>query len=483
MSRVVAGAAHFESWRASVRPLLAAGLGPDEVRWVDPYEQQGVLAAAEPTESARVATDAGGAPLVQATHIVPREFVRLAEHAICHRDPSRFDVLYRVLYRLTHERRSLLTDAADEDVHRFYLLVKGVSRDAHKMKAFVRFRRVGTEAGDHYIAWHRPDHRVLPIVAPFFARRFGVMRWTILTPVGTADWNGESLTYGPPATRRDAPTDDTLEEIWRTYYANIYNPARTNLRVMQREMPVRYWGNLPESELIDSLVRAAPTRVQGMLNSDAGQATGAAAYLPSGPVLSLNQLREAASTCQGCDIYCRATQTVFGEGPEDAPLMLVGEQPGDQEDLAGRPFVGPAGEVLSRAMAEAGIPRQQTYVTNAVKHFKWEPDPNRGLRRIHSKPSAREVRACRAWLDHEINVVKPKVIVLLGATAGQSLLGAQFRVSTMRSRLLTDTPLAPAALVATIHPSAILRTPDPALQQREYQALVEDLRLAHAAIR
>jgi DNA polymerase len=414
---------------------------------------------------------------------IPRELARHAELVVCHRDPRRFDVLYRILYRVVHENRDLLKDAADEDVHDLLMLTKAVSRDAHKMKAFVRFRRVRVEDGDRYIAWHRPDHRVLPIVAPFFARRFGIMRWTIMTPIGTADWDGEALTYGPPAAQRSAPQGDSVEEVWRTYYANIFNPARANLRAMRREMPGRFWSTLPEAGIIESLLKEAPARVDGMLTSDSGQATGASAFLPDGPVVSLQQLRKAAASCRGCDLHCRATKTVFGEGPASAPLMLVGEQPGDHEDLQGRPFVGPAGELLSRALVDAGINREATYVTNAVKHFKWEPDPNRGLRRIHSKPSAREVRACRAWLDHEIELVKPKVIVLLGATAGQSLLGAQFRVSTMRSRLLRDTPVAPATLVATIHPSAILRTQDRSLQEREYAAFVEDLQLAASALR
>src|SRR5581483_9792584 len=169
---------------------------------------------------------------------------------------------------------------------------------------------------------------------------------------------------------------------------------------------------------------------------------------------SLPALREASKGCRGCDLFERGTQTVFGEGTSEAEVMLVGEQPGDYEDRQGRPFVGPAGQLLDRALTEAGIDRQKVYVTNAVKHFKWEP---RGKRRIHQKPNAREIQACKPWLEAEISTVRPRVIVALGATAAQSLFGNQFRVSRQRGQLISS-PLAPSAL-ATVHPSSILRAP------------------------
>jgi DNA polymerase len=173
--------------------------------------------------------------------------------------------------------------------------------------------------------------------------------------------------------------------------------------------------------------------------------------------ISLPQLRSAADHCRGCELYCNATQTVFGEGARDAFVMFVGEQPGDQEDLAGKPFVGPSGHMLDEVMDEVGIDRKHdVYVTNAVKHFKFEP---RGKRRIHSKPSAREIAACRPWLEAEIQVVKPSIIVTLGATASQSLLGRTFSVMKHRGEVISDQPWAPWML-ATYHPSALLRMPD-----------------------
>ena len=186
---------------------------------------------------------------------------------------------------------------------------------------------------------------------------------------------------------------------------------------------------------------------------------------------SLDDLRSEAATCEACDLYKLGTQTVFGEGPTDADLMLMGEVPGDQEDKTGHPFVGPAGKLLDRALDEAGIDRKKVYVTNAVKHFKWEP---RGKKRIHKKPAADEIAACRPWLEAEVSLVKPKVIVCLGATAAQALIGREYRVTRQRGRFVTQSPLAPL-LTATVHPSSILRTPDEESRHIEMKRFVEDL--------
>ena len=199
--------------------------------------------------------------------------------------------------------------------------------------------------------------------------------------------------------------------------------------------------------------------------------TSAAPFVPEHPTLL--KLQHAAAVCRGCDLYKRGTQTVFGEGARQAELMLVGEQPGDQEDLAGHPFVGPAGRLLDRAMEHAGLDRRAVYVTNAVKHFKWEP---RGKRRIHQKPNAREIAACRPWLEAELRLVKPKLLVCLGATAAQAVFGPTFRVTRERGKVLSS-KLAPRVL-ATVHPSSLLRQPDEQSRQREYKHFVTDLRAA-----
>ena len=184
-------------------------------------------------------------------------------------------------------------------------------------------------------------------------------------------------------------------------------------------------------------------------------------------------MREAAKDCEACHLYKRATQTVFGEGPKSATMMLVGEQPGDYEDVAGKPFVGPAGKIMDQALEEAGIDRSQVYVTNAVKHFKWEP---RGKRRIHQKPNSREIAACRPWLEAELRIVKPKLVVAMGATAAQTFFGPRFRVTHERGKVLSS-KLARRVL-ATVHPSSLLRQPDEESRQREYKHFVSDLRAA-----
>src|SRR5919201_1570084 len=204
-------------------------------------------------------------------------------------------------------------------------------------------------------------------------------------------------------------------------------------------------------------------------------ATGTEYARPAQPpdTSSLAEMRDAASECTACHLYKRATQTVFGEGPKDATIMLVGEQPGDYEDVAGKPFVGPAGKIMDQALEEAGIDRKEVYVTNAVKHFKWEP---RGKRRIHQKPNSREIASCKPGLEAGLRLVKPKLVVALGSTAGQTIFGPTFRVTRERGKVLSS-KLAPK-VVATVHPSSLLRQPDEESREREYASFVRDLRVA-----
>jgi DNA polymerase len=240
---------------------------------------------------------------------------------------------------------------------------------------------------------------------------------------------------------------------------------------MKREMPVKYWSALPETQLIPELLKDAPRRVEVMMARKIDEYPTAAAFMPE--KISLPSLEHAAAGCKGCPLYKNATQTVFGEGRRDATIIMIGEQPGDQEDLAGKPFIGPAGKMLDSALEEVGIDRQTVYVTNAVKHFKWTP---KGKRRIHGKPNSREVNACMPWLSAEIQVVKPDMIVCLGATAAQALMGKDFRITKSRGEVFRDTPHAPW-LMATVHPSSILRTPSED-RQAAYEAFVKDLGVA-----
>lgn len=493
---VVRGDRDPQRWRTVARSLLGQGVSPSRVQWLDPDDPQQPLAAVTSTREAEpgpacASTSSLASRASRAR--VPAGFLDVARRVLCHTGATPFDALYRVLHRLTLGGESrLLHDAADPDVSALQRLDKAVRRDAHKMKAFVRFRKVmaAHDAGsirddasppndDHYVAYHRPDHFILPLVGLFFARRFGVLRWTILTPRGSMSWDGESLRFGPPAPRHAAPTGDALDDLWRSYYASIFNPARVNPAAMQREMPRKFWQALPEADLIERLLREAGPRTRAMIDGAPKEHRSAADFLPPGPA-PLPLLAQASKACQGCELFKLGTQTVFGEGSPTARMMLVGEQPGDAEDVAGKPFVGPAGALLDRALAEAGIDRASVYVTNAVKHFKWTPAP-RGKRRIHSKPDAAEVRACRPWLEQEIGAVRPDVIVLLGATAAQSLLGAGFRVTKQRGVPIENTTWA-RVLVATFHPSAVLRAIDDATRKAQYDALVADLRVAAALL-
>jgi uracil-DNA glycosylase family protein len=220
--------------------------------------------------------------------------------------------------------------------------------------------------------------------------------------------------------------------------------------------------------------QTAPSKRHGRPEAARGQS--AAPRIPDRPTLA--SLREAARNCRACDLWKVGTQTVFGEGAPDAELMFVGEQPGDQEDVTGQPFVGPAGKVLDRALEEAGIDRATVYVTNVVKHFKWEP---RGKRRIHKKPNAAEIVACRPWLETEIGLVKPRAIVCLGSTAAQALLGRGFKVTKHRGEFI-ESAIAPIVM-ATVHPSSLLRAPDDETRRRETARFIDDLRAVARRLR
>ena len=333
----------FESWQVAARTLLRAGVPPHEVVW---YE------AAEPAaDHVPGVSDSGAAARV------PRQFVELARRAARHPDPSRWRVLYAVLWRLVHERRDLLALTDDADV-----------------------RALRAIAGE------------LPSLAA-------------------------SMTGSEPRRRAEGDT-------WTLGSPDV--------------------------------------------------ATSAAAFVPRDGGLA--ELRAAAATCTGCDLYRHASRTVFGVGPDDARVVLVGEQPGDQEDLRGAPFVGPAGEVLDRALIEVGLARERVYVTNAVKHFKFV---ERGRRRIHQTPRAPEILACRPWMEAELRVISPEVVVCLGATAARALIGPSFRLMQEHGRFL-ETRWA-RKTIATLHPSAVLRGEDEETQTRLYTMLVEDLRLVAAA--
>lgn len=466
--------ADFDGWRSQARALALQGVAPQDVVWLVGEEVGGLFGGQGlPCEARALAG--------QLT--VPRAFLDLAEQVICHRDPERFGLLYRMLVRLQREPQ-LLKLSTDADVHRAEAMARSVRRDIHKMTAFVRFREVEDgEGGEAFIAWFEPEHFILARASRFFVERFATMRWSILTPQGSLHWDLNKLHHGEAASRADAPSDDAIEDYWRTYYANIFNPARLKIKAMRAEMPQKYWRNLPEAELIAPLIAGASRRAASMIESlptqpperhlRQSERSRATSQTLAERFESLEQVAAAARDCQRCGLCQYATQTVFGAGPQDARVMFVGEQPGDREDLSGTPFVGPAGELFDRMLGEAGLDRTRAYVTNAVKHFKFVV---RGKRRIHQSPGAGEIAACRFWLDRERDFVKPELVVALGASAVKALTGHTGSLASMRDR---DLALEDGTrLIATVHPSYLLRLPDEAAKRRESERFLADLRRA-----
>lgn len=461
-------------WRAAARALLAAGVPSHDVLWSADAGVDDLFAG-----SAAEMTPWPSSPDVGAAARVPRAFLDLAETALLHSDAGRFDLAYRLLTRVVADR-SLMEDAADPDVARLRELAKAVRRDVHKMTAFVRFREIAAEAGGSwFVAWFEPEHHIVEATAPFFVRRFAAMRWSILTPERSAHWDGAELSFSPGARKADAPTGDALEEVWRTYYASIFNPARLKVSAMRAEMPQKYWRNLPEASLIRPLIASAARATAAMVAAEPPEPKkGQRLMKVDAPLIahdpgSLDALREEVDACRDCPLWAPATQAVFGEGPPDAPVIVVGEQPGDKEDIAGRPFVGPAGALFDKAADEAGLEREKVYVTNAVKHFKFEP---RGKFRLHKSPGPSEIAACRQWLDRELATIRPKLVVAMGATAARAVLGKVVKIGETRGRVIRRE--GDADVLVTVHPSYLLRVPDEARKREEYARFVEDLRQA-----
>ena len=447
----------FDGWRESARALAFAGVPAAEVSW---------NVANAPSDLFGGADSAPVEPADRPAFAVPKAFIELARSAICHSDPQRFALLYAFLLRLRAGTASI-EDSADPQLRRLESMAREVRRDIHKMHAFVRFREMADEGGVRFVAWFEPEHHIVRAAAPFFARRFASMRWSILTPELSVHWEGERLVEGPGATRAEAPSGDPVEETWKTYYASIFNPARLKVGAMVKEMPKKYWKNMPETALVGELIAGAQAREANMVEASRSSVGGNVRT-------AWEAVRDEAMGCTRCPLYRCGTQTVFGEGPLDARLMFVGEQPGDQEDLAGRPFVGPAGQLFDRALGEAGIDRSAAYVTNAVKHFKFEA---RGKRRIHSKPNAGEIEACRWWLEQERAILRPPLIVALGATAARSVFGRAVTIGAMRGR---GHPIDGGEAWVTVHPSFLLRVRDN--RDEEYARFVEDLRRVKARV-
>jgi DNA polymerase len=380
--------------------------------------------------------------------------MEMLQAAACCRVSDRWAFLYRVIWRWQQGEHDVQSPA-DEDGARLHAMVKAVQREEHDMHAYIRFRERPIDAGPpRFVAWYEPRHDVLPQVAEHFISRMGKVSWMIATPEASVLWDGHTLHNTGPLVRDAADLEDTGEAPWLTYYRSVFDPARLNTDVMHQHIPAHVPHMVSE---------AAP-----------GARKGTPIPIAPEDAQPEHQQPSKLDECRRCELWQFATQAVGGEGPKRAKIMFVGEQPGDQEDLAGQPFVGPAGKLLDRVCEAAGVDRDTIYVTNAVKHFKWEP---RGKRRLHKTPAQREIEACHYWLDKELASVKPAVIVALGATALKSVL----RTASVTLKDSHGKPLRHEGrwVVTTYHPSYVLRVPGEDAKRAAFDTMVEGIKLAH----
>ncbi len=471
---VLAGDADFGEWRGYARVALALDMPPEDVRFSVCEGDSLDLFRGRPLPAA---------PPIERPLTIPARFKSEAVDAARHADPVRFQLLYRLAWRFRDEPR-LMAVETDPDVVRLHQRAQAVRRDLHKMKAFVRFRQAPDEREERFVAWFEPAHHITPSAAEFFRRRFTGMIWTLFTPGRSAHWDRHTLVFGngvgPDAW---AAIKDGNENLWKIYFANIFNPARLKTKAMQAQMPKKYWKNLPEAALIPDLVKSAGARTEQMVTASPSPPPARHARLAErrgarpGDIggngvatPTLERVCAEAAACRRCPLWSNATQTVFGEGPATAQLMFVAEQPGDSEDLSGRPLVGPAGTLFDAILKQASVDRSACYVTNAVKHFKNQP---RGKIRLHKTPGTEEIEPCRWWLEQEIAIVKPRLIVALGATALRSLTGYRGALSHVRGRVVKGYDGRP--VLVTVHPAYLLRLRDPQTASRERGRTVADL--------
>ena len=465
-----------EAWREAARACLSARIPPEAITWSRGPGEAVLWTEDEPPPAAKVGAIR-----------VPESFVHLAAQVAWHSHPECFARLYAVLWRLRTEPQ-LMQDAADRDLTALRQMERAVHRDLHKLKAFVRFREIGdrTAPRRRFAAWIEPAHYTLEPAAPFFARRFGDMDFSIATPDLVLHVEDGTVRFEEGMERPDLP-EDAAEELWLTYFRNVFNPARLKVDRMLAEMPRRYWQNLPETAAIPDLLAGAEDRARAMaaaaptrapvyahrIAARAAQPRPAPAPAPEAPQGLLASLRDEENACTRCPLFAGATQAVPGEGPSDAPLMMVGEQPGDQEDLTGRPFVGPAGQLFDQCLRDTGIERSAVFLTNAVKHFK---HALKGVRRVPQAPNGGEIAACRWWLHQELSLIRPRLVVALGASAAEALTGSRDGILQRRGTLEEGPGGVPVFL--TVHPSFLLRLPDPVAREMETERFKEDLATA-----
>lgn len=466
----------FAEWREAARELLVHGVPPALVTWSTPYAGGDLFSGAPSTagQTDNPLETPPPSPLRHAPPSIPRSLMDMLQSAACCRVPDRWAFLYRVIWRWQQGEHDVQSPA-DEDGARLHAMVKAVRREEHDMHAYIRFRERPAEAGPpRFVAWYEPQHDVLPQVAEHFVSRMGKVSWMIATPEASVLWDGQTLHNTGPLVKNSEDLEDNGEALWLTYYRSVFNPARLNQSVMQQHIPSHRWKNLPEGKIVTHMISEAARGARKVGQYEAvGQRKGTTIPIAPEAAQPERQQPSKLDECRHCELWQFATQAVGGEGPKKAKIMFVGEQPGDQEDLAGQPFVGPAGKLLDQVCEQAGVDRGTIYVTNAVKHFKWEP---KGKRRIHKTPAQKEIEACHYWLDKELAHVKPTVIVALGATALKSVM----RTANVTLKNSIGHPVFHEGhwIVTTYHPSYVLRVPGEEAKREAFQAMVDSLKLA-----
>lgn len=331
----------FSIWQQFARSALQLHWLPNELIWKEEADEQSELSL---FNNANLLKEIDA----KTKFLVPRDFILIAKRVACYQ-PSPWSLLYHILWRLTHGEPHLLKISTDPLIRELEEKDKAVRREIHKMRAFIRFKEVilSELSQPWFVAWFEPKHHILEMNANFFMGRFTSMFWSILTPYRCMHWDQQQLLF-TPGVSQPSELNDKVEKLWKTYYANIFNPARIKIKAMQKEMPLYYWKNLPETSIISQLLQKAHPRVNKMMLKSQVKTTSEFTIAPVPNSSNWSVIKKSAETCRACPLWRNTTQTVFGEGTHPARIMLVGEQPGDQEDIQGRPFVGPAGQLLAR---------------------------------------------------------------------------------------------------------------------------------------
>lgn len=443
----------FQGWRNATRRLISDQISPDSIQWhIQPPKD---LFTRPYTESTSDKNE--NLPAFKIT----RRVFELCQTVIQANEPERFDLLYRWITLCQNHADPFNDKTHHALIHRIERLVQAVQAETSRLRDLLRFHKQSDRS--ELIAFFEPTHYVIEANSDFFQRLQADQSWLLITPYRSLKVNGQQKIFGPGFSSNPLKNHDA--DQWNDFLNDFFPKDQP----LQKQY---YWQELPQAALPKDEVLSQTQSITPLASSE--EAITSVPTILKNVDFSMIKLAQTAAECQRCALWKPATQTVFGEGCAKSRLMLVGEQPGDQEDRFGRPFVGPAGQVMNHAIAHAGFERQDVYTTNAVKHFKFTP---RGQRRIHQSPNPKEIAACSFWLEAEREIVKPTVLLMLGASAARSILGRPVTISRERSQFI---PLNNDTIgMITVHPSYLLRLPDRESKKREYWRFVEDLKKAY----